>query len=76
MKRVSDDKEFESDFNFLGKQTSAQNPCLDRIKITTYIFCRCDDRYWIGIVSDIDETPCDEKVYKVYAAILLLAISR
>ena len=28
---------------------------LDRIKISTYLLCKYDDRYWIGIVSDIDE---------------------
>ena len=62
MKRVSDDNEFESKFNFLGKQTHAQNPCLDRIKISTYLLCKYDDRYWIGIVSDEDETAGDVKV--------------
>ena len=28
---------------------------LGRIKISTYLLCKYDDRYWIGIVSDIDE---------------------
>ena len=62
MKRVSDDNEFESEFNFLGKHTPAQHPCLDRIKILTYILCKYDDRYLIGIVSDIDEAAGNVKV--------------
>ena len=56
MKRVSDDKEFESEFNFLGKQTPAQNPCLTQIKISAYLLCEYDDQYRIGILSDIDES--------------------
>ena len=35
--RVSDNNEFESEFNFLGKQTSTQNPRLDQIKLSTYL---------------------------------------
>ena len=62
IKRVSDDSEFESEFNFLGKHAPVQNPCLDRIKISTYLLCKYDDRYWIGIVSDIDEAAGDVKV--------------
>ena len=62
IKRVSDDSEFESEFNFLGKHAPVQNPCLDRIKISTYLLCKYDDRYWIGIVSDIDEAAGDAKV--------------
>ena len=57
MKRALDDNEF----NFLGKHAPVQNPCLDRIKISTYLLCKYD-RYWIGIVSDTDEAACDVEV--------------
>ena len=66
MKRVSDDNEFESEFNFLGKHTSVQNPCLDQIKISKYLLCKYDDWYWIGIVSDIDEAAGDVEVKSMH----------
>ena len=66
MKRVSDDNEFESEFNFLGKHTPVQNPCLDQIKILTYLLCKYNDWYWIGIVSDTDEAVGDVKVKFMY----------
>ena len=62
MKRVSDDNEFESELNFLGKHAPVQNPCLDRIKISTYLLCKYDHRYWIAIVSDIDEAAGDVRL--------------
>ena len=62
MKRVSDDNEFESEFNFLGKHAPVENPCLDRIKISTYLLCKYDRRYWIAIVSDIDEAAGDVRL--------------
>ena len=62
MKRLSNVNEFESEFNFLGKHAPFQNPCLDRIKISIYLFCKYDDQYWIGIVSDIDEAAGYAKV--------------
>ena len=59
IKRVLDDNEFESEFNFLGQHLSKTR--LDRIKISTYLL-RKHDRYWIGIVSDIDEAAGGVKV--------------
>ena len=35
---------------------------LDRIKISTYLLCKYNDQYWIGIVPDIDEATGDVKV--------------
>ena len=35
---------------------------LDRIKISTYLLCKYDDRYWVDIVSDIDEAAGDVKL--------------
>ena len=74
VKRVSDDKEFESKFHFLINQT-----CLDQIKISAYLLCKYDDQYWIGIVLDIDEATSDVKVKFMHPytqEYLFLAISR
>ncbi|XP_047129865.1 uncharacterized protein LOC124809907 [Hydra vulgaris] len=54
MKRVSDDADFALTFDFLNKQ-KFETIKIDYVMISQYLFCKYDEFYWLGMVSEIDK---------------------
>ena len=54
MKRVSDDDDFALTFDFLKKQ-KYEIIRIDNVMISQYLFCKYDDFYWLGMVSEVDK---------------------
>jgi hypothetical protein len=59
MKRVSDDDEFESEFDFLGNKACLNIIKVENVRVSQYFVCKYDEEYWIGIVTEIDQEAND-----------------
>ena len=58
-KRTSEDEEFTRTFCITGEEN--EMPISDA-KINDYVACKYDDKWWIGLVEDIDNVDQDCKV--------------
>ena len=62
MKRVSDDNKFELEFDFFGNTSPVDRIEVENIEVPQYLLCKYDDRYWTGMVLEIDQTANDVRV--------------
>ena len=61
MKRVSDDDDLALRFDFLKKQ-KYEIIRIDNVMMSQYLFCKYDDFYLLGMVSEVDKENNDFRV--------------
>ena len=60
-KRTAEDDAFGGLFNITG-EPDFDGMRTESVRLNDYVACRCDDKWWIGVVEEVDRVERDVKI--------------